>query len=941
MNDELLAARLVVVLFSDIADSSEIRNRVGDMRFKELLDQHNRCFDELAAAIPGVNVIKHTGDGYMMTFPTATAAVRFALALQHKLLTHSWPDNARIASRVGIHLGEVIDVIQAGRADIIGRTADNASRVMSLAMGGQILLTRGPYDSAVAFLQNGDRIASLPPLRWESHGSYVFKGSPAKVEVFEVGLEGVSPFARPPSADKARRADDAPSSGSSSSDATTSWTPQPDQEVPSKPGWKVTRQLGQGVVGPVWLCERDGIRHAFKFLDDPRFLLALRRERDVYATISQRLGRRDDIVPLIEVNLDVPPYFIESDFAEGGDLAAWAKSRGGLGKVSLPHRLEIVRRIADALAAAHRVGVLHCDVKPTNILMDDLGDALRPRGETERGSSTLAEVSAAGASSDSPTDTAHYKPRLSDFGLGEIESVDRAVPHLEPLPETLVSSRLTTRGAGMYVPPEVIAGQPFTTRSDVYALGVVLYQMASGDFSKPLGQGWERDIEDPLLREDIARCIDRVPENRIPAAELADRLRNLTRRRTQKRRKKLVRLALAGAVCAVVAASLTMAGVAIRAYVREAQASRKSTEFLTHMLDSLDPRSRKSDLTVATMLDTAAAQINAGELKDQPPAKATVCEAIGKAYLLLRKPQRAEQMFDLAATAYASYLEEDSAEFARARLARVHALLDISAADSTALAQRELASLAPRFTAGEVEPSVELAEFHRAKARLCPLSDLTRRAEEYKLAAQTYSRLDNGSGRYTIQWLRALLDTARTHHDDNAVHECAKVLQQVQEKLAIDKIVDESLRADFYSVAGLNALQRKKTQEAVESLQRAMLLRTGVFGAEHLDTIWAKDAYAQALEQAGDWPRVIDVRRQIVSSRVGENFSHELQLMFEGRLGLALARRGAGADREEARRLLMPLKQSFEQRAAKGEALPAGDREMQHQIDTVLASIQS
>ncbi|WP_158608573.1 tetratricopeptide repeat-containing protein kinase family protein [Stagnimonas aquatica] len=93
-------------------------------------------------------------------------------------------------------------------------------------------------------------------------------------------------------------------------------------------------------------------------------------------------------------------------------------------------------------------------------------------------------------------------------------------------------------GTPLYFAPEVLAGQPHTVRSDNYALGVLLYQLAVGDFKKPLSPGWERDIADPLLREDIALAADGNPQHRLgDAEELARRLRSLDSRREQRARR--------------------------------------------------------------------------------------------------------------------------------------------------------------------------------------------------------------------------------------------------------------------------------------------------------------------------------------------------------------------------------------------------------------------
>ncbi len=87
----------------------------------------------------------------------------------------------------------------------------------------------------------------------------------------------------------------------------------------------------------------------------------------------------------------------------------------------------------------------------------------------------------------------------------------------------------------MYIAPEVLGGQSPSASADVYALGVMLYQMVVGDFRRPLAPGWEAQVSDPLLREDIADAACGDPAKRLSsAAELADRLLTLDQRRLQR-----------------------------------------------------------------------------------------------------------------------------------------------------------------------------------------------------------------------------------------------------------------------------------------------------------------------------------------------------------------------------------------------------------------------
>ena len=162
-------------------------------------------------------------------------------------------------------------------------------------------------------------------------------------------------------------------------------------------------------------------------------------------------------------------------------------------------------QVAEALAAAHSVGVLHKDIKPSNILVSE-----RPGGAP--------------------------RAQLTDFGIGLVQ--DRSLLQGRNFTVTgFTEHALTAERAGtrLYMAPELLEGKPPTALADIYALGVVLYQVVTGDLMRALAPGWERDVEDELLREDIAWCVEGRPERRLGTAQqLADRLRGLEERRAQR-----------------------------------------------------------------------------------------------------------------------------------------------------------------------------------------------------------------------------------------------------------------------------------------------------------------------------------------------------------------------------------------------------------------------
>lgn len=169
------------------------------------------------------------------------------------------------------------------------------------------------------------------------------------------------------------------------------------------------------------------------------------------------------------------------EYIDGEDLSSLLRR---VGRLPADKALEIARKICAGLAAAHDKGVLHRDLKPSNIMLDGRGEA-----------------------------------RIMDFGLAvlahDIEDVRSGTP--------------------AYMAPEQLAGKEVTARSDIYALGLVLYELFTGE---PAFQGNTRDeIErarretlqlpstlvrdlDPAVERVILRCLEEEPENRLMSASM-------------------------------------------------------------------------------------------------------------------------------------------------------------------------------------------------------------------------------------------------------------------------------------------------------------------------------------------------------------------------------------------------------------------------------------
>lgn len=197
--------------------------------------------------------------------------------------------------------------------------------------------------------------------------------------------------------------------------------------------YRVLEQLGVGGMATVYKAYHAVMDRyvAIKVLPDnlardPSFRTRFEREARTIARLEHR-----HILPVYDVAEDDGIPYLVMRFTDGGDLSGLI----GSGTLSIPRAAALVAQVADALDYAHRQGVIHRDVKPANVLIGRDGDAL-----------------------------------LSDFGIAKIYSEA----------QQLTSDGMMV-GTPAYMAPEQLKGQTVDGRTDIYSLGVVLYQALTGE----------------------------------------------------------------------------------------------------------------------------------------------------------------------------------------------------------------------------------------------------------------------------------------------------------------------------------------------------------------------------------------------------------------------------------------------------------------------------
>ncbi len=281
--------------------------------------------------------------------------------------------------------------------------------------------------------------------------------------------------------------------------------------------------LGKGGFGEVWKARHPELSNlppvALKFCLqlDERSRKLLRHEAEMVLRAQQQLrsntsagisSNASGIVPLLHPYLNNDPPCLEYPYIEGGTLVRLLEEqRQSTGSLKPAQAQQIVKRVAQIVSAAHAAApqLVHRDLKPSNILVER-----RPDG-------TIVL-------------------RVTDFGIGGLA----AQQVLEQCRSTSLQENMATVLTGAYSPlyasPQQMRGDDPDPRDDVYSLGVIWYQLLTGDLASPAPTG--RRWVDELLRQGmsdaavelLSSCFERNPAHRpADAGVLADLLEKLPR----------------------------------------------------------------------------------------------------------------------------------------------------------------------------------------------------------------------------------------------------------------------------------------------------------------------------------------------------------------------------------------------------------------------------
>jgi tRNA A-37 threonylcarbamoyl transferase component Bud32/tetratricopeptide (TPR) repeat protein len=408
---------------------------------------------------------------------------------------------------------------------------------------------------------------------------------------------------------------------------------QPDAVTQIGP-WRLLQKIGEGGMASVWLAERsDGLLKRPVAVKLPhggwqRGIHAerLKREREVLARLDH-----PNIARLLDAGIgaDGQPY-LALEYVDGAPIDDYCRAHG----LGTEARLRLFLEVTGAISAAHRMLVIHRDLKPSNILVTAAGEV-----------------------------------RVLDFGIAKLLDGSESQ-------DTELTRWLGRALTFDYASPEQISGDPLTVATDVYSLGVVLYELITG--SRPAGR--------PGLRGDLGTVLNKAlkqnPAERYGSVEVfAEDVRRFLENRpvlarpdsVWYRTSKFVRRHSVGVAATAVVAATVLAGTAGMAWQtqialeQKRQAEEMKESLVALLFDAHAYRGTGKPLSALDLLRQMQQRVS--RLKVAPPARVEVLNYLGASLLSLQDTAGAESVLSQA-VADAGALDAAHPQRSRARLLR-------------------------------------------------------------------------------------------------------------------------------------------------------------------------------------------------------------------------------------------------------------------------------
>ena len=677
------------------------------------------------------------------------------------------------------------------------------------------------------------------------------------------------------------------------------WQPEPTEAEPGLPArigpYRILEEIGRGGMGVVYLGERaDGYfeqKVAVKVMrsgaDSPEARQRFEQERQIIASLQHA-----NIARLYDggVTEDGRPYSA-MELVEGEPIDVYCDEH----RLSVGERLRLVEVVGEAVHYAHQNLVVHCDLKPSNILVTANGDL-----------------------------------KLLDFGIAKL--IEVACCTDDDLPIAHSGSRAITP---LYASPEQLRGESVTTASDIYQLGLLLFELLTGERARDLSSSGSRGEEssrapstavrqaqkdraaavaaardtDPLtLARSLSKDLDSIvevamrpqPEGRYPsAAELVEDLKRYRRHeplaarpdRFSYRAGLFVRrnrwtVAITVLLIALLSGYSVIVTLQAQRIARERDRAQRIQAFALGLYGAGDPdRALGPAVSAADLVAHGVARAEA-ELAEEPDVQAEVKTYLGNVYLRLGLYEEAEVLLRDVLTLRLRFHGEAHPKVAAAQNDLGRLLLERDDPEALSLLEAALAQRRRFLEADHLDIARTLANlgfYLRSAGRHREAEERFREALELQRRKDTKG-VDMVGTLSGLAWavrlqdrpeeaeplLREALDRARRHYGDfhpkvaSGWNNLASVLWQLERWEEGDAAIRQAIASkkglygDIHpgianSLGNLaGALRRRGELERATALYReAMAMRQEVFGASHPRVAQSAAQLAEVLHGAG------------------------------------------------------------------------------------------
>ena len=594
--------------------------------------------------------------------------------------------------------------------------------------------------------------------------------------------------------------------------------------------YEVVKKLGEGGMGMVFLAERADAEYearvAIKVLRtgaaDPRLLERFRAERQILASLEH-----PSVARLLDGGATPRGYpYVVMEYVDGEPLDVYCQTHG----LNLRQRVELFLQVLGAVQAAHQSLIVHRDIKPGNILVTGEGAA-----------------------------------KLLDFGIAKIlDAPETAGALTGPLQRVMTPD---------YASPEQVLGKPVGTASDIYSLGVALYELLAGAAPYATGAMSPAELERTVCQEDppppsavagpniapqlrgeldaiVMKAMAKMPEERYASVErfIADLQRYLDGRPVLARPqtwsyrtgKILARNKLAAAAALtvfalllIIAVSMTLAARRIAAEKeiadRERQRAEETVRFLTEVFRISDPgETRGQRVTAREVLDWSADRLRR-EPDTDPQLRAQLLDVIGVVYHNLGLYTEAEAALSEALGLHRQALPDDDPALAAPLNHLANAQRELGRYDDAKAAYQQSLTIARDAAPPDGDAAVA--------QNISDLAMLLRDQGDYDEAERL--------AREALEMRRRVLGGERTEVA-GSLHNLGTVLyrrgdyERAEELFREALKLDRELRGDLHPdvAMGLHSLgalleQKGELGQAEASFEEALKIVRELYGEEH------------------------------------------------------------------------------------------------------------